>query len=63
VSLAIDTGMQRGELRALLWGDTDLDGATLQVERAIEETRAGLRAPEAKRGRRSTALPSGRLPR
>jgi integrase len=58
-SLAIDTGMRRGELCGLQWGDVDLDGATLQVERAVEETRQGLRVkgPKSKRGRRSIALP------
>jgi integrase len=37
----------------------NLDGATLQVERAVEETRAGLRVkgPKTKRGRRSITLP------
>src|SRR6185312_2316438 len=58
-SLAIDTGMRRGELCGLQWGDVDLDGATLQVERAVEETRQGLqvKGPKSKRGRRSIALP------
>jgi integrase len=58
-SLAIDTGMRRGELCGLQWGDVDLDGATLQVKRAVEETRQGLRVkgPKSKRGRRSIALP------
>jgi integrase len=57
--LAIDTGMRRGELCGLQWGDVDLDGATLQVERAVEETRQGLRVkgPKSKRGRRSIVLP------
>jgi len=59
VSLALDTGLRRGELLGLQWGDIDLDEATLRVERAIEETRQGLRvkAPKTKRGRRSVMLP------
>ena len=59
-SLAIDTGMRRGELCGLQWGDVDLDRATLQVERAVEETQQGLRVkgPKSKRGRRSIALPN-----
>ena len=59
VSLALATGMRRGELLGLQWGDIDLDGATLRVERSVEETRAGLRlkSPKTKRGRRNISLP------
>jgi integrase len=58
VSLAIGTGMGRGELLGLQWGDVDLDGATLQVKRSLEETKAGLRlkAPKTDSGLRSVAL-------
>jgi integrase len=60
VSLALATGMRRGELLGLQWGDIDLDAATLRVERSVEETRAGLRLkpPKTKRGRRNLKLPS-----
>ena len=59
-SLALATGMRRGELLALQWSDIDLDGANLQVERSIEETRSGLRVkpPKTKRGRRNIDLPA-----
>ena len=59
VSLALATGMRRGELLALQWGDVDLDAGTLRVERSLEETKAGLRLkpPKTKRGRRNIALP------
>jgi integrase len=59
-SLALDSGMRRGELLGLQWGDVDLDGGTLRVERSIEETKAGLRIkpPKTKRGRRNIALPA-----
>jgi integrase len=59
VSLALATGMRRGELCGLQWGDIDLDAATLRVERSVEETRAGLRVkpPKTKRGRRNITLP------
>jgi integrase len=58
-SLALATGMRRGELLGLQWGDIDLDGAALRVERSVEETRAGLRLkpPKSKRGRRNITLP------
>jgi integrase len=59
VSLALTTGARRSELLAIAWGTVDLDGATLRVERSVEETKAGLRlkAPKTKRGRRSITLP------
>src|SRR6478672_3282539 len=59
VALALATGMRRGELLALEWGDVDLDRAVLNVNRSVEETRAGLRIkpPKTKRGRRNIALP------
>jgi len=60
VSLALATGMRRGELLGLQWSDVDLDKSTLKVERSLEETKAGLRLkpPKTKRGRRSITLPS-----
>jgi integrase len=60
VSLALATGMRRGELLGLQWGDIDLDAATLRVERAVEETKARLRLkpPKTKRGRRNITLPA-----
>ena len=59
VSLALATGMRRGELLGLQWGDIDLDAGRLRVERSIEETKAGLRlkSPKTKRGRRNVTLP------
>jgi integrase len=61
VSLALATGLRRGELCGLQWGDVDLDNkpAVLRVERSVEETRAGLRlkSPKTKRGRRNLTLP------
>jgi integrase len=57
---ATATGMRRGELCGLQWGDIDLDAATLTVRRSLEETRAiGLRIkePKSKAGRRTVALP------
>jgi integrase len=60
VALALATGLRRGELLGLQWGDIRLDGATLRVERSVEETKAGLRVkpPKTKRGRRNLTLPA-----
>jgi integrase len=60
VSLALATGMRRGELCGLQWGDVNLDAGTLTVRRSIEETKAlGIRIkePKSKSGRRCIALP------
>jgi integrase len=62
IRLAIDTGMRRGELLGVQWGDIELDAVppTLRVERSVEETKAGglrLKPPKTKRGRRSISLP------
>ena len=60
VSLALATGMRRGELLGLQWQDIDLDAGTLRVERAVEETKKKLRlkSPKTKRGRRNVKLPT-----
>jgi integrase len=59
VALALGTGMRRGELLALRWEDVNIDGATVRVERALEETSAGLRfkGPKSRHGRRTISLP------
>jgi integrase len=60
-SVALGTGMRRGEILALRWQDLDLDGAVLRVERSLEQTKvAGLvfKAPKTRHGRRSITLPS-----
>jgi integrase len=60
VSLAVATGMRRGELLALRWSEVDLSTASLRVERSLEETKAGLRfkCPKTKHGRRTITLPA-----
>jgi integrase len=59
VVAALGTGLRRGELLALQWGNVDLDGASLRVERSLEETKEGLRfkPPKSKAGRRTVSLP------
>jgi integrase len=56
---ALGTGMRRGELLALRWGDVNLDSGVARVERSLEETKAGLRfkEPKSEHGRRSVSLP------
>lgn len=58
-SLALATGMRRGELCALRWQDVDFDRAKLRVEQSLEQTGVGLRfkAPKTRHGRRTIALP------
>lgn len=57
--LALGTGLRRGEMCELRWGDVDLDSGVLRVQRAVEQTRAGLKvkAPKTRHGRRSITLP------
>jgi integrase len=59
--VALFTGLRRGEILGLQWGDVDLDSKppTLRVERSLEETRAGLKLknPKTKRSRRKLVLP------
>jgi integrase len=59
-SLALSTGLRRGEILGLQWGDIDLDAGTLRVERSVEETRGRLRLkpPKTRRGRRNVTLPA-----
>ena len=59
VAFDLATGLRRGELLALPWANVDLNGASLRVERSLEETKAGLRfkAPKTVHGRRTISLP------
>ena len=48
ISLALGTGMRRGELLGLQCGDFNFEAATVKVERSVEETTEGLRLKKPK---------------
>jgi len=56
--LAVTTGLRRGELLGLKWGDVDWDAGRLHVQRALVRVNNGMveQEPKSKRGR-SIALP------
>jgi len=62
-ALALASGMRRGELCGLAWGDVDFDKLTVRVERSLEETTAGLRLkqPKTRYGYRSIAVPKATM--
>jgi integrase len=62
-TLALATGMRRGELLALRWKDVDFERGLLQVEQSLEATKDGLRikSPKTHHGRRSITLPSSTI--
>jgi integrase len=57
--LALATGMRRGEILATPWSAVDLDKASIQITRSLEQTRAGIKfkLPKTKTSRRVVALP------
>lgn len=58
VAVAAFTGARRNEILALRWADFDPAEKTLRIERALEETKAGLtfKAPKTKRGIRTITI-------
>jgi integrase len=58
VAVAVFTGARRNEILALRWTDVDAVEKTLRIERALEETKAGLtfKAPKTKRGTRTITI-------
>jgi integrase len=60
VVTALYSGMRRGELVALRWGNVDLDAKVIRVRESLEETEAGgrrFKAPKTRAGRRDITLP------
>jgi integrase len=59
--LSLNTGMRRGELLALRWGNVDLETEVIKVRESLEETRAGglrFKGPKTKAGKRDITLPA-----
>jgi integrase len=58
--VALGSGARRGELLALTWGNINLDKATMQITRSLEQTKAGLKfkSPKNSYSRRTITLPA-----
>jgi integrase len=60
VVTALYTGMRRGELMALKWGNVDLLANVIRVRKSLEQTKAGglrFKVAKTKAGRRNITLP------
>lgn len=58
ILLAVSSGMRRGEILGLTWGDIDLEKGTVSVRRSLAQTSKGLSFKSPKSGRsRTLALP------
>lgn len=62
VATAFGTGMRRGEILALQWGDADLEAGTLRVERSVGVTHSAgvqIKAPKNEASRRTIGIDPG----
>jgi integrase len=59
VVAALGTGLRRGELLGLRWGDVDLDASTITIQRSLERVSGVTRFKEPKtpRSRRTVVMP------
>jgi integrase len=59
IALALATGARRGELLALRIKDFNPDARTVRIDRALEQTKAGLRfkPPKTRNGKRTVSIP------
>jgi integrase len=59
--LGLATGMRRGEICALRWGDVDLVGGIIKVERSLEQSKSGglrIKPPKTRTSRRTISIPT-----
>jgi integrase len=59
--LALGTGLRRGEVLGLRWGDIDLEAGKLHVRKSLEQTKAHgtrLKDPKTNHSRRTISLPN-----
>lgn len=59
--LGLATGMRRGEMCALRWGDVDLASGMIKVERSLEQSKLGgmrIKPPKTRAGRRTITIPA-----
>lgn len=59
--LGLATGMRRGEMCALRWGDVDLASGVIKVERSLEQSKIGgmrIKPPKSRAGRRAITIPA-----
>lgn len=59
IVVALGTGMRRGELLGLKWGDIDLEAETLTVSRSLTEVGGSIveKTPKSRRGSRTILMP------
>jgi integrase len=60
VTLAVTTGLRRGEILGLKWSDINLETAVMSICRTLEQSKARLefKQPKTERSRRAVALPA-----